>query len=432
VNYAFPGDLAEQVIARWQTFVAKHDRPAPPLPGPAELRYVLETAFIASFAREEGRNLRFVLCCAPSDAVPREGAADSVPLVAFQERRPLTVDTLRSLGPAASPSNAAILVQCPDGLGAAGCAVLGVLNVGTNFARVRGGRTIYHRPAAYALMIDVRDAGELHIYRGGIKLATLKAGSLQDQLAFSELEFLPIADVLTSGAQALSAGFQRPAAEPARETSDFEWTALLNTVLAIVNGLEEHGHGGTLLVVRPGDEATLPVRVKFDVDAQCSLLPERFTTFINARHALVDRQRRRDAASDVLLARLEERSEIAEDALADASDLVARLSAVDGALVIRSDLRVIGFGAEIVLDTAKAVTAYEVTGHAQRDATWPLVDSESFGMRHRSALRCVAEAQGTAAFVVSQDGAVSLFWKQDGRVLLKRGVTTANPNMAGV
>jgi hypothetical protein len=95
-------------------------------------------------------------------------------------------------------------------------------------------------------------------------------------------------------------------------------------------------------------------------------------------------------------------------------------------------LRVLGFGAEIVLDAARAVSAYEVTGHAQRPGTWPEVDSESFGMRHRSALRCVAVAPHTAAFVVSQDSAVSFFWKQDGRVLLKRGVTIANPNMAGV
>jgi hypothetical protein len=59
----------------------------------------------------------------------------------------------------------------------------------------------------------------------------------------------------------------------------------------------------------------------------------------------------------------------------------------------------------------------------------PEVDSESFGMRHRSALRCVGMADATAAFVTSQDGRVSFFWKQDGRVLLKSHVNTANPNM---
>ena len=67
----------------------------------------------------------------------------------------------------------------------------------------------------------------------------------------------------------------------------------------------------------------------------------------------------------------------------------------------------------------------------RRGESWPAIDSESFGMRHRSALRCVAAAEDVAAFVVSQDGTVSFFWKQGGRVLVKRGVTIANPNMGG-
>ena len=102
-----------------------------------------------------------------------------------------------------------------------------------------------------------------------------------------------------------------------------------------------------------------------------------------------------------------------------------------GALVLSADLRVVGFGAEIVLDASRPVVAHEVAGHARRGEALPAIDGESFGMRHRSALRCVAASEGVAAFVVSQDGTVSFFWKQDGRVLVKRGVTIANPNMAG-
>ena len=56
-----------------------------------------------------------------------------------------------------------------------------------------------------------------------------------------------------------------------------------------------------------------------------------------------------------------------------------------------------------------------------------MIDSESFGMRHRSAVRCIASAEAAAAFVVSQDGVVTFMWKQDGRLLLKRNVNTANP-----
>ena len=430
--YAFPADLGAQVVSRWKTFVARHDRPAPPLPSVEQLQYILETAFIASFAREEGRDLRFTICCAPSIDVSRDGEGDVLPVLPFLEPRPLSVSAIRSLAPAVSPVNAAILVLCPpDGE----CQIAGVLNVGSNLARARRGGAIAPRPAPYALVIDVRDAGELHVYRGGIKLATLRAGSLQDQLAFSELEFLPISGMLTSGVDTIRTRLRRPQHEPERETSDFEWTALLNTILSLVNGLESHGHGGTLLVAAPGTEGTVPIRVKFDISDRNTMLTDRFVAFVNARHALVDariaRRRGIGAESTAELSHFEDATLIAEEDLAGAADLVARLSAVDGALVVSSDLRVIGFGAEIVLDASRPVIAQEVAGHPKRGETWPAIDGESFGMRHRSALRSVAAADSLAAFVVSQDGTVSFFWNQNGRVLVKRGVTLANPNMAG-
>ena len=314
------------------------------------------------------------------------------------------------------------------------CQIAGIVNVGPNLARARRSGSLAPRPAPYALVIDVRDAGELHVYRGAIKLATLRAGSLQDQLAFSELEFLPISDILTSGVDVIRPRLHPPRLEPPRETSDFEWTALLNTILSIVNGLESHGHGGTLLLAMPGTERSVPIRVKFDVDERNTMLADRFVAFANARHALVDarlaRRQRPDAPAGEL-PHLEDATLIAEEDLAGAADVVARLSAIDGALVLSSDLRVVGFGAEIVLDASRPVDAHEVAGHARRGESWPAIDGESFGMRHRSALRCVAATQGVAAFVVSQDGTVSFFWKQGSRVLVKRGVTIANPNMAG-
>jgi hypothetical protein len=431
MSYAFPASLTDQVVSRWTTFVARHDRPAPPLPPPEQLRYILETAFVASFGREEGRDLRFALCCAPSTAVSRDGDGGLVPILPFLEPRPLSVAAIRSLAPAVNPANAAILVVCSD---AGDCRIAGVLNVGANLARTRWGASIAPRPAPHALVVDVRDAGELHIYRGSIKLATLRAGSLQDQLAFSELEFLPISAILTDGVDAMRPRLQTPRNEPARETSDFEWTALLNTILSIVNGLESHGHGGTLLVTSPGAERTIPVRVKFDVDERNTMLSDRFVAFVNARHALTDaRIARRGTGAETAgdLAAFEDATLIAEEDLAGAAELVARLSAVDGALVVTSDLRVVGFGAEIVSDASRRIDAHEVIGHPGRAESWPVIDSESFGMRHRSALRCIAATEGVAAFVVSQDGTVSFFWKQQGRVLVKRGVTIANPNMGG-
>lgn len=411
--------------------MAKHDKPAPPLPSDVELQFILETAFFASFAHEEGRELRFVLCCAPSTTIPLDGGG-IVPVVPFAAPRPLSIESLRSLAPAVSATNAAILVTYEES-GASPVSLAGVLNVGSHLSRARTGRTFYHRASPYALLVDVRDAGEMHVYRGGIKLATLRAGRLHDQLAYSGLEFLPIAEVLAAGADALGSRIERAPNEPVRESADFEWTALLNTILCIVNGMQDHGHGGTLLLVAPGSEGTLPLRTKFAVDNENGVVADRFVDFVNARHLLVSAGGAAESLDplDRRLPRFENATYVAEESLADAADLASRLSAVDGALVLRSDLRVLGFGAEIVLDAAEKVEAFEVTGHPLRGTSWPAVDSESFGMRHRSALRCVSAATGAAAFVASQDGTVTFMWKQDGRVLLKRNVNTSNPNMVG-
>lgn len=433
-DYAFPAELTDQVMERWRTFVSRHDSPAPPLPPAPVLRRLLETAFFASFVREEGRDLRFVLCCATGLDVRRDGVAEHVPVMPLAMPRPLTIESIRALAPAVNASNAALLVRFDADDGSVSPEIAGILHVGADLARARHGRSFYHRPAPYALLIDVRDAGELHVYRGGIKLAAMRAGQLHDQIAFSSLELLPISDILARGEQALRPRVTPPAHELARDTSDFEWTALLNTILCIVNGVRELNHGGTLLIVAPGAEPSLPIRPKFRLDERADLLSERFVDFLNTRHALVGERLSHGAgraARGTAMAAWETAAFAAEDELADAADVVAGLSAVDGAVVLRSDLQVLSFGAEIVLDAARPITAYETTGGVRRGTEWPTADSESFGMRHRSAIRCVAVAENTAAFIVSQDGTVTFCWKQGGRLLLKRNVNTANPNMVG-
>jgi len=318
-------------------------------------------------------------------------------------------------------------------VGDPGCEIAGVLHVGENVARSRSGRSFYHRPAPHTLTIEVVDAGELHVYQAGSRLVSMKAGHLQNLIAYSALEFLPISPILTAGEAALRSRIVPPQNEAVRETSDFEWTALLNTILCIVNGVRVREHGGTVLLVAPGVEGSLPVRTKFGVSDHASVLGDRFVDFVNTRHVLAAARINRGADGPLMTQKqaqlhLQNAAFAAEDDLVDAADVVAGLAAVDGALILTAGLRTVGFGAEIVLDAAAPVMAYESAGRAQSSA---VVDSEGFGMRHRSALRCVGVMDSVAAFVVSQDGQVSLFWKQNGRVYLKRNVNTANPNMLG-
>ena len=84
------------------------------------------------------------------------------------------------------------------------------MHMGDDLARARGGRSFYHRPAPHTLTIEVVDAGELHIYQGGVRLVSLKGGFLQNLITYSTLEFLPISPILTAGEAVLRSRIARP------------------------------------------------------------------------------------------------------------------------------------------------------------------------------------------------------------------------------
>ena len=117
----------------------------------------------------------------------------------------------------------------------------------------------------------------------------------------------------------------------------------------------------------------------------------------------------------------------AQRRLTESCMFIGNLAGTDGAIVLSTDLRVRGFGAEILLDKAKRSKVYVVEDPLSR--TKEEGDSESFGMRHRSAMRLCSATGGLAVFVVSQDGGVSLLWNDNGDSCYKSGIQTTNANM---
>ena len=89
--------------------------------------------------------------------------------------------------------------------------------------------------------------------------------------------------------------------------------------------------------------------------------------------------------------------------LNDAADFIINLSAVDGAVVVTDTFRVIGFGAEIILDASPA--AVSVFADDRRAPTGE-ISIDAFGTRHRSAFRLCSAQKDVVVFVVSQDGDV--------------------------
>ena len=167
--YAFPVNLAELILERWHTYVSRGDIKPPALPSLKQLRWILETVFFASLEREEGRDIRFTVCCVPARTVLRDGGSAKVPLIPLMATRPLSVAALRALAPAVRPDGAAILVEFSvdfDGLEEA--AIAGILHVGGDYVNARAGKSFYYQQPPYALTIEVRGPGELHVYQGAI------------------------------------------------------------------------------------------------------------------------------------------------------------------------------------------------------------------------------------------------------------------------
>ena len=268
-------------------------------------------------------------------------------------------------------------------------------------------------------------------------LAGIEHGRAIDEPVVSAAEFAFVSHLFREGVNALFDRIKPPKKEDIRDWDTFQWTALLTTVLGVVNSIRDIGHGGTLLLLGPELPAEIAVRFKYAASPPSAVLSEKYITFINARNRLADvaigleslPQTKRAESSAFL--KHEYKTVFAEQQLADMIETIAALAAVDGALVIRSDLQLMGFGAEILLDSLPKATVYEVSGDVLRNKAWPKLDDQSFGMRHRSAIRFVASHDNAAAFVVSQDGAISFCWRQDGQTYMKRNVKVTNANIAG-
>jgi hypothetical protein len=432
-TYHFPSDLAKFVSEKWEHLVGG-DYTVPPLPSKNQLHNILEVAYLAGMETEEARNIRFTLCCTPeTDKVMRQHQNISLDSLRFSNDRYFDVQEIRRLATATDVEKSLIWIQFPNEQSASN-SIHGLLNLGYSWSNARNAFTYHYDTLPDALNIRVIAPGKLIVYQGGYQIASLQSGKLYKTEVSSVLDLSGIHSFFREGTNILHHEIIEPEHEYVREWSEFEWLAYVNTVLAVVNNVQLQGHGGALILAKQKSKLIEDkfVKIKYKLSQEQNLLKKKFVDFMNLRHQLGDLvELREDSESE---SPTEEKIRLtdflvehAQQKLAETSEFVGKLSGVDGAIILRTDFSVEGFGTEILMDKIGPSKVYKVVESFQKPKDE--LDSEQFGMRHRSAMRLVSAVPDIAVFVISQDGGISLIWNDNGDVCFKSGVKTTNVNM---
>jgi len=185
------------------------------------------------------------------------------------------------------------------------------------------------------------------------------------------------------------------------------------------------GHGGTLLIV-PDDSGVWQA----SLDPFAYRLAEPDTTIRDGiREQLRTTQARAQAMGEVSKLEIpdETKNLLMKSLPAAPGDIVnivrptASLAAVDGAVVVTQDLRVLGFGAKIAAGSVTTVNIFLPLQGGQDVVPTPV--ERCGGTRHQSAARFVNANREAVAVVISQDRHLSVFsWDDamDAVVMVRR------------
>jgi hypothetical protein len=190
----------------------------------------------------------------------------------------------------------------------------------------------------------------------------------------------------------------------------------------VAENIRTNGHGGTLLLVPDDNDEWSPSidPLAFRFNTMGSSIPD------SIRAELKRMNEHGKYLSGILQTNL---SDADKSAIASSTphnewvnrtaiDAIARLAAVDGAIVLTSSARVIGFGAKINVKGTPPAVSWIGPGSGKQEVKSCELEHLG-GMRHQSAARFVGANHSCAAIVISEDGPMSLMsWRAEWECVL--------------
>ncbi len=390
------------------------------------IRSILRIVHTASLITEEGRFVQGSVTLAnpiQPDCPPRLQRADYPKFTALQIPEKLTPEFFVKIARAVDKWSGSIAIwgESPSTLIAWGIVdQLVATNKNLNRENIGG----FSNPGILTVIID--RPGDLTAYHEDIFLGSLRS----QRLLLSEAEVFDSEAIISrlipefkQRALEISSIINKTISVPYDE--QFALMSLLNewkaAVARICIGLRHIGTGGTLIITPKPNQDLLSISYSFPYDRLGSALT--LQVLDNAYQHCLTAERIESTSKNVTREKVFELSSAEADAIDRADEvtgavkLVTSLAAMDGAILMRPDLSVIGFGVKI--GGANTTTEiYDGEDFEIRGEKAKRIDASRFGTRHASVLRYCNEDEDAIGVIISQDGHVRVAMKIDGKVVL--------------
>lgn len=312
--------------------------------------------------------------------------------------------------------------------------IYGLIDVGMALWEMARHERISGVASPEVLVVSSTRPGELLIARGDRPVLRLRGGKIEtpaDRVLFRG----PVGRFFAEASDELIREACRRAEVARRGRDDGRDFAHLEFIESILLHTADLHHGGAILFVSEAvadddEQLAEAVTIKYRLpsirprEALLEAMAVRLQH--NATHARLLRQATVTRVDLENLDGYDWNQRNYEDTARDAARFIASLTAVDGAVVLTDQLRIIGFGAEVKVRTGSD------TIHVAEDVEGGNVSSAAFtgyGTRHRSSFRFVEGTDPAVAFILSQDGGIKAAMMVNGRVVVwpyfEVGCTTA-------
>lgn len=439
MSHSYPQHLCKFLRERWETGSACWQprmpidvTPAEPLPDEETLHRLISVCYQSSLMREEERPIAFRLILRDPQLFDLEdGPPTGLHPLCFPEERDFDENELRRLSPASDFYRSMIGVRIDeDGL----LKIWGLVHSGPRWVKVLHGGRDSAAPLPGCLLLCVSGPGRISAQRGSVTIGTLSRGRiLCPTMDILEMELMPrtfreIAEAIWSQHEEARRAATKPWAT--LHPHFVRWLgqdALRRTLSSIRRG----AHGGLILLVSgqdvpdPLETPWLSVKYPFQASPARSRYENLAVKIFNTLAAEWARAIQPGRyvgwnefaySSSMHLANLDE-------ALEELCQMVAGLTAVDGAVLINMRFELLGFGAMISGELPEVPLIRKA--HDGEARQYAVEQPDGAGSRHRSAYRFCKAAPHSAAIVISQDGNVRFIKTVDDHVTYWDQISTS-------